>query len=213
VAVPEGADVVPSAAAVPGRRRDPQTQQNILSATRRILIRDGFDQVTVDAVAREAGVSRPTVYRRWPSKAHVVFDAAFQTNQSSEIFARTGDFTADLRRFVRAVIDFWREPVVYASTLGILAERHRFPELRICAQQLLDEATQARFTALVRDGIEQAVVAADMDADSLYDTVIGSAFYAVYVRDLTEVTDIEAFVTHLCSLVTQDATAKEEESR
>jgi AcrR family transcriptional regulator len=215
VRVPEGvgAEAAPSVSPTPGRRRDPRTQQNILSATRRILIRDGYDQVTVDAVAREAGVSRPTVYRRWPSKAHVVFDAAFQTNASSEIFTGTGDFAADLRRFVRAVIDFWRAPVVYAATLGILAERHRSPELRIRAQQLLDDATQAGFTALVRDGIEQGVVAADMDAESLYDTVIGSAFYAVYVRDLGDVADIDAFVTHLCALATHEATAREEELR
>ncbi|KUI36923.1 TetR family transcriptional regulator [Mycobacterium sp. IS-1496] len=210
--VPRGVDAgaVPSAASSRGRRRDPRTRQDILSATRRILARDGYDQVTVDAVAREAGVSRPTVYRRWPSKAHIVFDAAFQANASDDIFGRTGDFAADLSRFLRAVIEFWREPVVYAATLGILAERHRSPELRIRAQQLLDEETQDRFTALIGDGVRQGVVAADMDAESLYDTVIGSTFYAVYVRDLTGPADIEAFVAHLCFLVTRGAADREE---
>lgn len=203
--VPKGVDTDAIASVAPprGRRRDPRTQQDILSATRRLLVRGGYDQVTVDAVAREAGVSRPTVYRRWPSKAHVVFDAAFQVNGSSEIATGTGDFTADLRRFLRAVVDFWREPVVYAATLGILAERHRSPELRIRAQQLLDEATRARFTALVRDGIRQGVVAADMDPDSLYDTLIGSTFYAVYVRDIIDGSDLQPYLTHLCSLATQ----------
>ncbi|KUI32420.1 TetR family transcriptional regulator [Mycobacterium sp. IS-1742] len=199
------------AAATPsrGRRRDPRTRSDILEATRRILARDGYDQVTVDAVAREAGVSRPTVYRRWPSKAHIVFDAAFQTDSSDEIFTRTGDFVADLRRFLRAVVEFWREPVVYAAALGILAERHGSPELRIKAQQLLDEATQDRFTALVRDGVRQGAVAAGMDAESLYDTVIGSTFYAVYVRDISD-SGIDAFVAHLCFLVTQGAPDREE---
>lgn len=212
MAVPKGVETDADASVAPprGRRRDPRTQQDILSATRRLLVRDGYDQVSVDAVAREAGVSRPTVYRRWPSKAHVVFDAAFQVNGSSEIAAGTGDFTADLRRFLRSVVEFWREPVVYAATLGILAERHRSPELRIRAQQLLDEATRTRFTALVRDGIAQGAVDADMDADSLYDTVIGSTFYAVYVRDVTDGADLQAYLTHLCSLATQGAADRDE---
>ncbi|WP_197377301.1 TetR/AcrR family transcriptional regulator [Mycolicibacterium baixiangningiae] len=181
-----------------------------MSATRRLLIRDGYDQVTIEAVAREAGVSRPTVYRRWPSKAHVVFDAAFQTGGTTEILSGTGDFVTDLHRFLHAVVEFWREPVVYAAALGILAERHRHPELRIRAQQLLDEATQARFTALVRDGIDQGAVDPSMDAESLYDTVIGSTFYAVHVRD---VTDVDTLVTHLCSLAMVGATSRDEEPR
>ncbi|TDY08153.1 TetR family transcriptional regulator [Mycolicibacterium litorale] len=176
-----------------------------MAATRTLLIRDGYDQVTIEAVAREAGVSRPTVYRRWPSKAHVVFDAAFQMGDTVEILTSTGDFVADLQRFLHAVVQFWREPVVYAAALGILAERHRHPELRIRAQQLLDEATAARFSALVRDGIDQDAVAPGMDAESLYDTVIGSTFYAVHVRDIT---DADALVTHLCFLATRGASVE-----
>lgn len=189
-------------APVRGRRRDPRTRDAITAATRRLLIRDGYDQVTIEAVAREAGVSRPTVYRRWPSKAHVVFDAAFHRGEAGEILTSTGDFAIDLRRFLYAVVEFWREPVVYAAALGILAERHRDPRLRIGAQQLLDEATQARFGALVRDGIRQGAVPAELDPDALYDTVIGSTFYAVHVRDIS---DVDAFVTHLCSLVAPGA--------
>lgn len=207
---PHGVETPAGHPASRGRRRDPRTQENILAATRRLLVRDGYDQVTVDAVAREAGVSRPTVYRRWPSKVHVVFDAAFQTQEAAEPLVSTGDFVVDLQRFLRAVVEFWREPVVYAAALGILAERHRDPALRIRAQQLLDEATQSRFTALVRDGIDQGVVAADMDAESLYDTMIGSTFYAVHVRDITEV---DAFVTHLCSLATRRAADRDEDPR
>lgn len=180
-----------------------------MSATRRLLIRDGYDQVTIEAVAREAGVSRPTVYRRWPSKAHVVFDAAFQTGGTAEILTGTGDFATDLHRFLHAVVAFWREPVVYAAALGILADRHRHPELRIRAQQLLDEATQAQFTALVRDGIGQGVVARETDPESLYDTVIGSTFFAVHVRD---VADVDAYVSHLCSLAMQGAAVRDEDS-
>lgn len=196
----ELADSVDADRPARGRRRDPLTRENVLASTRRILAGQGYDHVTVERVAREAGVSRPTVYRRWPSKAHIVFDAAFQPADSAEILSSTGDFAADLRRFVRAVLEFWREPAVYAAALGILAERQRDPELSIRAQQLLDKATQAAFTELVHDGVRQGAVPADVDPEFLYDTVVGSAFYAVQVRG---VTDFDAFVTNLCTLVTR----------
>ena len=94
---------MPAANPVRGRPRDPRTQRDIMGAARRLLARDGYDQVTVDAIAREAGVSRPTVYRRWPSKAHVVFDAAFGQPPDATLVEKSGDFESDLLVFVRAV--------------------------------------------------------------------------------------------------------------
>ena len=43
-----------------GRPRDPRTHRDH-AATRHLLTRDGYDQVSIDAIAREAGVSRPTI--------------------------------------------------------------------------------------------------------------------------------------------------------
>src|SRR4051794_25405293 len=104
---------------VRGRPRDPRTQHDIMRATRRLLTRDGYEQVTIDAIAREAGVSRPTVYRRWPSKAHIVFEAAFGQSPDAALVEQSGDFEADLRVFVSKVLAFWREPVVEAAALGL----------------------------------------------------------------------------------------------
>ncbi|TFV59520.1 TetR/AcrR family transcriptional regulator [Mycobacterium sp. PS03-16] len=179
-----------------------------MAATRTILVRDGYDQVTIESVAREAGVSRPTVYRRWPSKAHLVFDAAFGQPDIGDLLTGSDDFGADLHRFVRAVVEFWREPAVHAAALGILADRHRDPQLQIRAQQLLDDATRAQFAALVRHGVARGAVDAELDADTLYDTVIGSAFYAVHVLDRRDVDDC---VAHLGALLLRGAAVRNQE--
>ena len=175
-----------------------------MRATRALLARDGYDQLTIDAIAKEAGVSRPTVYRRWPSKAHVVFDAAFgDTPAADDVFAGTDDFGADLRTFVRGALEFWGRPVVSAAVLGILAERKRDPALHIRTQQLLDEQTVSGFTGLVRRGIEQGVVRPDVDVGMLYHLLISATFYAVVVQHHSTTDDL---VDRLCSLVLQGAT-------
>jgi AcrR family transcriptional regulator len=172
-----------------GRPRDPRTHRDITDATRHLLVRDGYDQVSIDAIAREAGVSRPTVYRRWPSKAHVVFDAAFG-DPGGDALPNTGNFAADLREFVRAMIEFWRAPVVEAATLGILAERRRDPELHIRTQQLLDQQTLAAFTALAQTGIDAGQLRADLNITMLYELLVGTTFYAVLVQQHDNVTDL-----------------------
>jgi AcrR family transcriptional regulator len=191
-----------------GRPRDPRTHRDITAATRHLLVRDGYDQVSMDAIAREAGVSRPTVYRRWPSKVHVVFDAAFTDSSAGDhVLTGTGDFDADLREFVRAMVEFWREPVVEAATLGILAERRRDPELHIRTQQMLDQQTLSAFTALAQTGIDAGRLRPDLDVTMLYELLVGTTFYSVLVQQND---DVAALVESLCSLVLQGALREEQ---
>lgn len=171
-----------------------------MAATRRLLARDGYDQVSIEAIAKEAGVSRPTIYRRWPSKAHLVFDAAFGQAPDGELLGNSGDFDADLHSFVRAVLSFWGEPVVEAATLGILAEQRRDSELHIRTQQALDERTRTAFRSLVEAGIAQGAVRSDVDVAMLYQLLIGSAFYAVQVESAER---LDQFAERLCALLVQ----------
>jgi AcrR family transcriptional regulator len=58
-----------------GRPRDPALDEAILQATRRQLVQHGYSQVTIADIAADAGVTRPTIYRRWPGKFELVSDA------------------------------------------------------------------------------------------------------------------------------------------
>ncbi len=160
-----------------------------MTATRRLLTRDGYEQVSMDAIAKEAGVSRPTVYRRWPSKAHVVFEAAFG-EPGDRMPGSDGGIEAEIREFIRGAVEFWSDEVVQAAALGILADRARDPALHIRTQQLLDEQTRAAFTALARRGIDDGVLRPDLGVDTLYELIIGTAFYAIQVQHRTDTADL-----------------------
>ncbi len=58
-----------------GRPRDPALDEAIILATRARLVRDGYSRMTLGDIATDAGVSRPTLYRRWSSKLELVADA------------------------------------------------------------------------------------------------------------------------------------------
>lgn len=182
-----------------GRPRNPRTEQAIAEAARRLLAREGYDQVSIEGIAREADVSRPTVYRRWPSKTHLVFDAVFGSNVG-DVLTSSGDFEADLRRFVAGVFEFWRSPEVSAAALGILADRHRDPELFIRTQALLDEQTRTAFGELMAAGIDQGVLDSDVDVEIAYDVLVGTSFYIAQV--LAPVA-VDGVADRLCALLLQ----------
>lgn len=58
-----------------GRPRSETTRKAILEATIKLLQDNSIQAITIEAIAREAGVSKATIYRWWQSKASVVIDA------------------------------------------------------------------------------------------------------------------------------------------
>jgi AcrR family transcriptional regulator len=58
-----------------GRPRDPSRDEAIIDAAIEVLVRDGYDRLSMEGVAAAAGVGKATVYRRWSSKADLVIDA------------------------------------------------------------------------------------------------------------------------------------------
>ncbi len=59
-----------------GRPRDHRVDASVVAATRTLLLEGGLAAVTVAAVAARAGVGKAAIYRRYPTKLHLVFAAA-----------------------------------------------------------------------------------------------------------------------------------------
>ena len=55
-----------------GRRRDDARDEVILDAALAVLAEQGYEGMTIDMVAAQAGMARATVYRRWATKADLV---------------------------------------------------------------------------------------------------------------------------------------------
>lgn len=84
-----------------GRPRDPTRDAALLDAAVAVLDEVGFDALTVDAVARRAGAGKATVYRRWPSKELLVFEALLRAVSAEVPLPETGDLVRDLAGVLR----------------------------------------------------------------------------------------------------------------
>jgi AcrR family transcriptional regulator len=63
-------------------RRRNRSREEILEAARRVLLKKGIAATTLEAVAREAGLSKTALYYYFPSKDALFFDLVFGTIQS-----------------------------------------------------------------------------------------------------------------------------------
>ncbi len=110
------------------RRLDDQRQQAILRATYELLGETGYQGLRVDAVAARAQASKATLYRHWPTKAGLVFDAVRVCKAAEATIADTGTLRGDLVSWFAAMaetIDGDEGPIL----AGLFMAMHTDPEL------------------------------------------------------------------------------------
>jgi AcrR family transcriptional regulator len=84
-------------------RRSDRARTAILVATAELLAEVGYRKLSIEAIAARAGVGKQTIYRWWPSKGAVVFDAFLnvQEDEGGTELPETEDLAADLARLLR----------------------------------------------------------------------------------------------------------------
>lgn len=111
-----------------GRPRDPRVDDAVRAAALELLVEEGYQAASIQAIARRAGVSAPTIYRRWANKAEVIEEAVFPT-PFIEPTVTTGDLRADLATYCRGIIEHLGDPAVRAAIPGLLTEYQTDPEM------------------------------------------------------------------------------------
>jgi AcrR family transcriptional regulator len=92
-----------------GRPRSEKTRQAILKAAFRLLKREGFDGVSTQQIAIEAGVSTATLYRWWDNKQAILLDAYLETTRDLLPTARSGSPLARLRKYTLRIGEFLKD--------------------------------------------------------------------------------------------------------
>lgn len=112
-----------------GRRRSTDIDIKALAAARELLTEQGWEATTMVAIADRAGVGKPALYRRWPSRAHLVFEAVFgwtAPTQEMSAAAGVGDW---VRQSCSYTAELFQRPDVIAAAPGLLGQMRTDPEL------------------------------------------------------------------------------------
>lgn len=155
-----------SARRAPGRPRDEQASEEILDAAVALLTEQGFGSVTVDAVAQRAGVSKATIYRRWPTKEALLLGAAGCLSGGPPEVPDTGSVREDLRFLLVSFIEVLAEGLPGEILPELVAESTRRPEIRTLLAEFTTERRQrwnvvlerAEARGELRPGLDREVV-------------------------------------------------------
>ena len=86
-----------------GRPRDARIDTEVVEAVLNALERGGYRAVTIDGIAKKVGRPRSSLYRRWPSKRHLVAYAVV-SELGENPAADTGTLRGDLLSAVRTTV-------------------------------------------------------------------------------------------------------------
>jgi AcrR family transcriptional regulator len=167
-----------------GRPRDPRIDSAVLRSTVELVSETGYAALSVDAIARRAHTSKPAIYRRWPSKAHLVHEAVFPIDSGTEL-PDTGSLEGDVREMVRRTVAVLTTPAARAAIPGLVGE--------MAADLTLHSALLERFAGIVSSGLTERLheamvrneIRPDVTAAELTEALAGITFLALLTRGAT----------------------------
>lgn len=147
-----------------GRPRHSSIDQAIMDTTVRMLGEVGYQSLSMAGVAATAGVGRPALYRRFPSKRDLVVAAILDLTDAPEPVLPT-DTRGALAALLGATADALARPGGMAILGSLLAQEARDPDLIAVFRERVFAPRQAVINALLQQGIDAGDVRSDLDLE------------------------------------------------
>lgn len=143
----------------------------------------GYARMSIEGIARRAGVGKTAVYRRWRSKLHLVLDLVSAIAVQGLPAPDTGSLEGDLRLLYEVTSRALKHPVAGQIIPDLQAEAARNPEIAEAMQKALREGQHGVASGIVRSAAARGEVRADLDEDLALDLISGPLYWrAVVVR-------------------------------
>jgi AcrR family transcriptional regulator len=186
-----------------GRPRDLGIDAAILVAARELLAEVGYAQVTMDATAARAGTSKAAIYRRFKSKAELLFAAAVH-GSDIQVPADTGSLRGDLLALGRRIRSDMSSPAAREVAPHVIAEINRSPEVSARLRSMFVSSELAEIEAILARAVRRKELQRMPNVDTVHRLLGGALFFGIFVVDETI---NEAALTGLVDVITAGLTA------
>ncbi|MGW1198927.1 TetR/AcrR family transcriptional regulator [Streptomyces sp. NPDC002536] len=167
-------------------RRSERSRRAILDAALELVGESGYQRLTIEAIAARAGVGKQTIYRWWPSKAAVLFEACLPegTDAESVELPDTGDLEADLKTVLRATVDELNDPRLDAPTRALTAESQNDRQLAAALTEKVLEPQLQAYVRRFRTAQQAGRIDARVDPRIAVELLVGPLFHRWQTRTL-----------------------------
>jgi AcrR family transcriptional regulator len=164
----------------------------------------GYGRLSIEGVARRAGVGKTTIYRRWNSKLPMVIDVVSAVAVQGIAPPDTGSLRGDLRAMLGLAALALRHPLALQIVPDLLAEAARNQEIAATLESALRETQLGFSAAVLSKAMDRGELPADTDGQLALDLVIGPLYWRLAV---VRTKLPKGYLDHLADRITAALTA------
>lgn len=155
-----------------GRHRSLEAEASILKAALDLLERKPLREVTADAIARKAGVSKATIYKWWPNKSLVALDAYLGGMTERVVMPDTGSAETDFTVQLKSVTAFYKSPLGRLFC-QFIAEGQSNPGFLALFRERFLYARRDAARVMWRRGVDRGEIRKEIDSEIVLDLIYG----------------------------------------
>jgi AcrR family transcriptional regulator len=153
----------------------------IRAATIAELASVGYGRLSIEAVARRAGVAKTAVYRRWASKLDMVVELVSDNAAQRLPLPDSGSLSGDLLTLLRAVARGLQHPLAAQIIPDLLAEASRTPRVAQTLKTAIRGGLRDVVTVVTDRGVKRGELASAPDPGLAVDLAVGPIYWRLAV--------------------------------
>ena len=164
-----------------GRPRSAECHGAILDSVLQLMNKEGYHAVTIEGVARHAGVGKQTIYRWWGSRAELILEAF--ANHAADMVPTPdrGSLREDLESFMNA--GFKRLFRDYGAIMrGLMADAVLDPDFNKILREAFILKRRAATRVILERGVERGEISKEADLELMIDMLFGPVWFRLLVQ-------------------------------
>jgi AcrR family transcriptional regulator len=151
----------------------------IRRATLAEMARAGYARMSMEAIARRAGVGKAAIYRRWPTKSALVVAVISAVAAHEVELPDTGTLRGDIRALLAANAALLRRPMTQRILADLMAETRRAPELEAALRTHVQVPRRAKGRDMLQRAIARGELREHLDVDLALDLLIAPLYWRI----------------------------------
>ncbi len=160
-----------------GRPRSERARAAVLSAAADLLVAGGIDAVTMEAIAARAAVSKATVYKWWPSRAHVMLESLFSVTRSSIEVPGGASLSEALTAQIAALARIFRDSAAGPLMRDLVAAAQADPDIRAALDERWLRPRRQAATDLLRAAVRRGELDPATDVAAAADQLFAPVYH------------------------------------
>lgn len=161
----------------------PEITSAITDAVLDELAERGYARLSMESVAKRAGVGKSALYRRWASKQEMALAVIAEFSVGQAPMPDTGSLSDDIRQSLDAIAQWLSHPKFSRILPDLVAEMSRNPELSDVIEGMIGQPRRERGLVMLKRAIERGELDPDIDLELALDLLAAPIYWRLLVRD------------------------------